>query len=69
MCEKKVNIIAKGASQKQWSVILLELNLMKKAWRPFGVDLHMTSRGLEKIIEHGTRKYDEKKDKDNSKVQ
>ena len=69
MREKKVNIIAKGASQKQWSVILLELNLMKKAWRPFGVALHMTSRGLEKIIEHSTRKYDEKKDKDNSKVQ
>ncbi len=69
MREKKVNIIAKGASQKQWSVILLELNLMKKAWRPSGVDLHITSRGQEKIIEHGTRKYDEKKDKDNSKVQ
>ena len=31
MSEKKVTITAKGASQKQWSVLLLEFNLIKKA--------------------------------------
>ena len=35
MKEKKVTIIAKGISQKQWSTLILELNIMRKAWKPF----------------------------------
>ena len=59
MKEKKVTITAKGASQKQWSVLLLEFNLIKKAWRSLGVDLHMTTPGLERILSWGTRKHNE----------
>ena len=59
MTEKKVTITVKGASQKQWSVLLLEFNLIKKAWKPFGVDLHMTTPGLERIISWGNRKHNE----------
>ena len=59
MTEKKVTITAKGASQKQWSVLLLEFNLIKKAWRKCGVDLHMTTPGLERILSWGTRKHNE----------
>ena len=59
MKEKKVTITAKGASQKQWSVLLLEFNVIAKAWKKFGVDLHMTTPGLERILSGGTRKYDE----------
>jgi len=59
MSEKKVIIIAKGASQKQWSVLLLEFNLIKKAWKKLGVDLHMTTPDLERILSWGTRKHDE----------
>ena len=56
---KKVIITAKGASQKQWSVLLLEFNLIKKAWKKLGVDLRITTPGLERILTWGTRKHNE----------
>ena len=59
MKEKKVTITAKGASQKQWSVLLLEFNLIKKAWKKCGVDIDMTTPGLERILSWGTRKHNE----------
>ena len=64
MKEKKVTIVAKGASQKQWSVLLLEFNLIKKQWRSVGVNLHMTTPGLERILSWGTRKHDDPKPKE-----
>ena len=57
---KKVTIFAKGASIKQWSDLMLELNLMKKAWRSYGVTLDIQTPGITKIISWGTRKYDAK---------
>ena len=57
---KKATITAKGASTKQWADLVLELNLMKKAWRRYGVTLDIQSPGIKKIINWGTRKYDDK---------
>ena len=57
---KKVTIFAKGASVKQWSDLMLELNLIKKAWRSYGVTLDIQTPGITKIISWGTRKYDAK---------
>ena len=54
MKEKKVTIIAKVISQKQWSVLILELNLMRKAWRPVGVDLAIHAPKVKTIINRGT---------------
>jgi hypothetical protein len=59
MSEKKVTITAKGASQKQWSVLLLEFNLIKKAWKKLGVDIDMTTPGLERILTWGTRRHND----------
>ena len=61
MKEKKAIIVAKGASVKQWSDLMLELNLMKKAWRPYGVTLNIQTPGITKIISWGTKKYVSKK--------
>ena len=60
MKEKKVTVSAKGASVKQWSDLMLELNLMKKAWRSYGVTLDIQTPGIKKIISWGTKKYDAK---------
>ncbi len=60
MKEKKATITAKGASVKQWSDLMLELNLMKKSWRSYGVALDIQTPGIKKIISWGTRKYDAK---------
>ena len=60
MKEKKVTVSAKGASVKQWSDLILELNLMKKAWRSYGVTIDIQTPGIKNIISWGTRKYDAK---------
>jgi hypothetical protein len=59
MKEKKVTIKARHISQKQWSVFLLELNLMRKAWKPMGVDVQLITPQLKKVLAWGTRKHDE----------
>jgi len=54
MKEKKLTITGKDISQKQWSNLILELNLIRKAWAPYAtIDLH--APGIKKIIAHGTR--------------
>ena len=60
MKEKKVTVSAKGASVKQWSDLILELNLIKKAWRSYGVTIDIQTPGIKNIISWGTRKYDAK---------
>ena len=57
---KKATITVKGASTKQWSDLMLELNLMKKAWYRYGVTIEVKTPGIKKIINWGTRKYDQK---------
>ena len=57
---KKATITAKGASTKQWSDLILELNLMKKSWRSYGVTLDIQTPGIKKIVSWGTRRYDAK---------
>ena len=54
MKEKTVTIKVNGAAQGQWSHLLLELNLMKQAWRSYGVDLQLAAPNLKKIISLGT---------------
>ena len=60
MKEKKVTLSTKGASIKQFSDLILELNLMKKAWHRYGVTINIQAPGINKIISHGTKKYDTK---------
>jgi hypothetical protein len=55
MREKTITIKVNGAAQGQWSNLLLELNLMKKAWRPYGVNINLHATGLKNIINWGTR--------------
>ena len=55
MKEKVITIKPKGISQKQYSSFLLELNLMKKACKPYGVNVEISAPGLRKIILFGTR--------------
>ena len=55
MKEKIITIKPKGITQKQYSNILLELNLMKKAWKPYGVDINMRASGLKNVLNYGTK--------------
>ena len=57
MNDKIITIKPKGITQKQWSILLLELNLIRKAWKPFGVDIQMSAPGLKRILDWGTKRY------------
>ena len=61
MKEKIVTIKVDGAAQGQWSSLLLELNLMKQAWKSYGVHINIKAPGLKNIINHGTKVNDDSK--------
>ena len=54
MKEKQVIITSNNITQKQWSNLILELNLIKKAWANYAT-LNIKCPGIKKIIAHGTR--------------
>ena len=56
---KKVIISSKNISSKQWSDLLLELNLIRKAWQPYA-KLELSTTGINRIIALGTKKYETK---------
>jgi hypothetical protein len=51
---KKITITSKDISQKQWSQLVLELNLIKKAWSSYA-SIDLQGPGIKKIIAFGTR--------------
>jgi len=57
MKEKKLTITSKDITNKQWSNLVLELNLIKKAWSSYAL-LELQGPGVKKIIAHGTRNFD-----------
>jgi len=59
MKEKIITLKPRNISQKQWAILLLELNILKKAWRPYGVNIEISAPGAKKIIEWGTKPYAE----------
>jgi hypothetical protein len=50
---RKITLNIKGESNKQYSTLILELNIMAKAWNRFGVDI--TLPGQERIIKWGKK--------------
>ena len=65
---KKITLNVEGITAKQWTNFVLELNIMKKAWRPYGVDVKMLGPGIKKIIDWGNRKGDDKENRRSSKT-
>ena len=57
MKEKQLTITSSNITQKQWSNLILELNLVKKSWSSYAT-LELQGTGVRKIIAHGTRNFD-----------
>ena len=55
MKEKTITIKTTVTNQGQWANLLLELNIMKKAWKSFGVHMEIKAPGLKNVILWGTR--------------
>jgi len=50
---RKITLNIKGESSKQYSTLILELNIMAKNWNKYGVDI--TLPGQERIIKWGQK--------------
>jgi len=50
---RKITLDIKGESTKQYSTLVLELNIMAKNWNKYGVDIRLP--GQEKIIKWGQK--------------
>ena len=53
---KKITLNVKGGTAKQYSTLVLELNIMAKSWSKYGVTIEMPHQ--ERIINWGTRNND-----------
>ena len=51
---KKITLTVSNISSKQWSSLVLELNLMRKAWARFGPVIKLSTFSLDKIVKAGT---------------
>ena len=45
---KKLTITSKNISQKQWTNLILELNLLKKQWHKYA-DINIEAQGSRKL--------------------
>ena len=50
---RKITLNIKGESSKQYSTLILELNIMAKTWNKYGVDISLP--GQERIIKWGQK--------------
>ena len=55
MKDKIITITPKGITQKQFTNLVLELNIMRKAWKSYGVDINIQAPGIRKIIMWGNK--------------
>ena len=46
-------------SNKQWANLLIELNLVKSAWRKFGPQISIKAKNFDRIIKWGKRVHGE----------
>ena len=56
---KTVTISCDKISSKQWSVLLIELNLMKEHWNRFAT-VKIDAPEFDKVVRWGKRKHNEK---------
>ena len=61
MKEKVITVKIKSGSSKQYSSLLLELNLVKQAWKSYGVDMQISAPGLKSALSWGTAVNDKTK--------
>jgi len=66
---KEIKIKVNNASQKQWALLLIELNMLKDSWRRYGPMLNIKANNFNKIIKWGRRKHDENIDHPDPPVQ
>ena len=54
---KEINIKVSNISQKQWPLLLVELNLVAKEWKKYGPKIDIKAKNFNKIIKWGQKKH------------
>ena len=54
---KEINIKISNISQKQWPLLLVELNLVAQAWKKYGPQMKIKAKNFDKIIKWGKKKH------------
>ncbi len=49
MKDKSINLKVKNITQKQWSNLIIELNLVAQSWRPYGPVIKIKAHNLDRI--------------------
>ena len=56
---KEINIKISNISQRQWPLLLVELNLVAQNWKRYGPVMNIKAKNFDKIIKWGKRKHGE----------
>ena len=54
---KEINIKISNISQKQWPLLLVELNLVAQTWKKYGPQMEIKAKNFDKIIKWGKKKH------------
>ena len=54
---KEINIKVSNISQKQWPLLLVELNLVAQNWKKYGPNMQIKAKNFDRIIKWGKRKH------------
>ena len=54
---KEINIKVSNISQKQWPLLLVELNLVAQNWKKYGPIMNIKAKNFDRIIKWGRRKH------------
>ena len=56
---KEINIKVKNISQRQWPLLLVELNLVAQNWKRYGPVMDIKAKNFDKIIKWGKKRHGE----------
>ena len=56
---KEIKIKVKNISQRQWPLLLVELNLVANSWKRYGPIMDIKTKNFKKIIKWGQKKHGE----------
>ena len=66
MKDREINIKVESITPKQWTNLLIELNLVSEAWKPYGPKIKLKAKNFDRIIKWGKRTHDHREDRPNS---
>ncbi len=56
---KEINIKVDNITPKQWTNLLIELNLVREAWKKYGPNMDIKAKNFNRIIKWGKKKHGE----------